>query len=175
MDERELQLGFLVDVDDEEDDSQEEVNEINLYVYDQSNFLELLKHRVNRYILEDYLTQFPIEDSAIWEKAFQTMIRTYSLNNLKTYQTEIKISNFEKHVIDLIRDVKIKIQDDIADKKLNADITLGDMDEFTQSNGYHLFFKWSIRFLDKFSFKRFMKKVFEESKLPYVGVEDLDN
>lgn len=167
-------LGYVVDEDDAENESQEELNAINLYVYDQHNFLELLKYRLSRYVVNDYLEEFDEEDVSIWERMLRVLVRHYSLNNLKMYQTEIKISNFQGHISELIKDLKIKIHDDINEGKIKRDMTLEQMDNFLQNNEYHLFLKWSIRYLDKFSFKRFMKKIFEENKLPYANVEDLE-
>jgi hypothetical protein len=166
-------LGYTVDDEEGDYDTQEEVNEINLYLYDQECFLKLLNYRVSRYALEEYLDQFSDEDSAVWDRAFYIMIKNYSLNTLKTYQTEIKISNFEKHVKDLVRDIKIKLQDDITENKININFNIEELDKYLKDNDYHLFIRWSIRFLDIFSYKRFMKKIFEENMSVLHNSEDI--
>lgn len=169
----ERHLGYLVDDEDGEYDSQEEMNVLNLYLYDQDCFLNLLKHHISRYTLDEYIGQFPEENKELWEKAFQVIIKEYSLNNLKTYQTEVKIANFEKHVIDLIQDIKVRMQDDILEKRINQEFTIDELDVYLRENKYHLLLKWSIKFLDIFSYKRFIKKIFEESASAFHNSEDL--
>ncbi len=158
-------LGRMTDPKAYPGDSQEDLNISLLMAHDQNLLLKYVKKRIGRFTLEDLLYDLEECSDEFWEEVLIKIIKYYNLANLEMYLSDVKMANFSKHVIDLYRDLKITLIDDIVEQKIKRGIS---RDEFEEkiSKYTSLLLRWSIKFITKEDYEKFISRVFLESVSP---------
>ena len=158
-------LGKLTDPKTYPGDSQEDLNLDLMLSHDQNLLLKFIKYRVGRYTIEDLLNDLRESDDRFWERVLKAIILNYHLINLEMFITDTVTENFAKHIIDLYRDLKITMIDDILEQKITVNMTREELENVI--NTYQsILLKWSIRFITREDFEKFMMKIFQEYKSP---------
>jgi len=144
------------------DDEQIEWNAEALFLFDQKQLLKCLKSKeVSRYTVEYFLDVLSDSDISFWENVLYTMIQAYGLNYLMLYlQSDTKGSDFVDNVIELVRDLKVRLVDlkelGIIDEDVSRDI----LEKISDDNFKSKYTKEAIKFMTIKSFNRFKKMVF---------------
>lgn len=155
-------LGRVVDEIDGELDQVDQDRQ-NLYDYDMMVFLNSLDSKMSEAYVNDYLEQFKEEGEAFWENVLKKIIKIYHLNNLKFYVTEVKIDGFNDYVSELVYDLKVRLPRMIEDCKISRDIIRDDFETYLVSELYSKLLIWSVKFIDRESYKRFTNQIFGEA------------
>ena len=171
-------FGLTVDENDDEEVSHDEIGKLMLDTHEQNQFLKLLDKRVTPSLVKYYLKELDKEDEddeTFWEKIFRRLVNTFALFNLRLFLTETRITSFEKHVKDLVKDLKINIPQDIVERKITKEISRDDLEDLLIADKkYGTLLKWSIKFIDQESYKRFIMQIIKISKMEFYSEEEYD-
>jgi len=160
-------LGKLAD-DIDGEDTQEEVNEESLFLYNQNDLLKSISEKISRYELVYLLNQVKISYNEYWLDVLKEIINVYDLNSLKHYLTDnIDIPNFNMEIKRLLLFLKLKInyksfkgmstyEKYIAE---NRQVIEKKLMEFNPP----LLMKLAIDYIDNESLGRFLSKIAEIS------------
>lgn len=154
-------LGKLTDSKTYPGDSQEDLNLDLMLTHDQHLLIQYIQKHIGRYTLEDLLNDLRESDDVFWDKVLRRIISVYSLENLDLYVTDTPITNFSQYIIDLLIDLKITLLDDILEGKIKKDITREEL-ETVIKDYKSVLLRWSIRFIVKDDYKKFLNQVFKE-------------
>lgn len=100
-------------------ETQEEVNEISMYLHDQREFLDQIQIRISKYLIDFYMKEFSYRDLEYWLVVLQEIIRVYSLNSLKSFLVEgFRTSQMGIDIKNLLWFLKTKLIDGLVDKKI---------------------------------------------------------
>ena len=147
-------FGLTVDEDEDTGISQEDLGEIMIATHEQNMLLRLLDKRVTPSLVKYYLNEIDNENEMFWEKVLRRLVNVFFLFNLRLFLTETRISSFEKHVIDFVKDLKINIPQDIIERKITTGTTRDELEDLLMSDKkYGTFLKWSIKFVDRESYR----------------------
>lgn len=131
MDESRI-LGRMADLDFFDDQTQEEVNEQSLFEYDQATLLAKVSDPdLSKYELEFLIESIDGSSNEVWNYIFTEIIKTFNLNTLKMFMSEILEVNNDK-IIELLRFLKVGLKEIMVDKKLtfsNRDILVKELGE----------------------------------------------
>ena len=121
-------LGFLADEIDNSSETQDEVNERNLNLYDQEVLSTSINKRLSKFSLDFLLEKLKGSNDEFWQLIFNGLIKIYSLNALKvfipsSYANPDKRSK-EAIVISLIKFIKLDLIEKINESVLKSDIDL---------------------------------------------------
>jgi len=166
-------FGLTIDENDDTGISQEDLSEVILASYERNQLLRLCDKRVTPSLVKYYINEIDNEDEIFWEKMLRRLVNVYFLFNLRLFLTEIRISSFEEHVIDFVKDIKINIPQDIVERKITKDTTRDELEDLLMGDKkYKTFLKWSIKFIDRESYERFLKQIIKISKMTFYSEED---
>lgn len=160
-------LGYLTD-EEGDDETQEEVNERTLNLYDQSQLIDSIGRRVSRFELRLLMENLKFSNDEFWVLLLKVIIKEYSLNPLKLYLAEgFSGFNRAREVKKLLVFIKIILIEKIIDSGLNPDITRGEFETFIESLNPPELMRVSIRLIDSNSLKSFIRALIIESKSDY--------
>jgi hypothetical protein len=155
-------LSLTVDEDDDTGTTQEQINDLSLYLHDQNIFLEGVGRRVTSSFINHYMKLVPEDDEMFWEKVLRRMVKVYSLHNLKMYLTDVKITNMCMYTMELVRDMKIRIPEAILFKDITKNMEREELEKYLKTKNFGSFLKWCIVFIGRDSYAAFMEKLFQE-------------
>lgn len=157
-----IYISRLVDEEEFPDMSQEELNAENLFLHDCGEFYKALNNRMYEGTFKYYADALYNADTGFWEKVLIRMIKRYSLNTLlPELATVDKDDKFRDNVLDLVRDIKIKVIDYIIMNKINKSTTKESMLEIMENNIGIFFENFLKNTTDKY-YNILLKQIFSE-------------
>lgn len=165
-----LSLGFLAD---EEDDSetQSEVSERNLDLYNQEALAKAIDKRVSKFSLDFLLEKLKGSNEEFWSLIFNRLIKFYSLNALKVFIPSVYANpdkrSKEAVVISLIKFIKLDLIGKIEEGTLKDDIDRIGLEKLFEEMKAPINMIWFIKLTDNESLEIFISKIFNESKMEY--------
>ena len=166
-----LSLGFLADEIDNSSETQSEVSERNLYLYNQESLAKAVDKRVSKFSLDFLLEKLIGSNDEFWSLIFNRLIKVYSLNALKvfipsSYENPDKRSK-EEVVISLIKFIKLNLISKIEDGSINSNISRDEIERLFDEMKAPIDMIWFIKLTDNESLDAFISQIFKESKMEY--------
>lgn len=160
-------LGYLPD-EEESEETQEEVNERSLKLYNQSQLIDGISKRISRFELRLLLENLKNSNDEFWILLLKVIIKEYSLNPLKLYLAE-GFSGFNRirEIKKLLIFIKILLIEKIIDKELKQDIFRSEFETFINSLDPPELMRVSIKLIDTESLEFFIRHIILESKSDY--------
>lgn len=160
-------LGYLSD-EEEAEETQEEVNERSLHLYDQSQLIDGIGKRMSRSELRLLMERLKNSNDEFWTLLLKIIIKEYSLNPLKLYIAEgFSGMNRIREIKRLVIFIKIILIERVIDKGVDININRGEFEDFISDLKPPELMRLSIKLIDRESFGLFIKKIFSESKEDY--------
>jgi len=160
-------LGYLPD-EEEAEETQEEVNERSINLYNQSQLIDGISKRLSRFELRLLMENLKNSNDEFWTLLLKIIIKEYSLNPLKLYLAE-GFSGFNRirEVKKLLIFIKIILIEKIIEKGLNIDVARGEFETFIQDLDPSELMGVSIKLIDTESLRFFIRAIIAESKSDY--------
>jgi len=162
-------LGAMTD-ELESEETQEEINEISLYLHDQREFLDQIEVRISKYLIDFYMKEFSYRDLEYWLVVLQEIIRVYSLNGLKPFLAEgFRTTQIAVDIRNIVWFLKVKLIDALVDKKImftietSRDDLLSKMKEFDAPS----LLIYAVNLSDDESLTSFKRAIIKESKMDF--------
>lgn len=157
-----LLLGREVDPSSHPETTQEDLNAESLMLYDQELLIRYVGKHVGMMALKEQIESLEECDEEFWFRVFKKIIRTYSLNPLKNDLASVSDLDMKSNTIGILKDIKIRLLDDILEDKIKKDITREELEKYVIDNDYTKKFQWVIKYIDLESYEKFIKKIFKE-------------
>jgi len=161
-----LILGRMVDPTEYPGDSQEDLNEELLMFFDQVMLLKYVSKRVGSIGFLELIDSLRECDYEFWYRAYIQLIKVYSLNPLKTDIANCAALGLIEDTINILTDIKVKLINDILEGRVNKEVTRDEFEIFLRDNNYCYKLQWVIKYIDKESFAKFVKRIFYEFYSP---------
>lgn len=160
-------LGFMTD-EEEAEETQEEVNERSLNLYDQRKLIEGVSHRMSRSELRLLMERLKFSNDEFWTLLLKIIIKEYALNPLKLYLAEgFSGINRIREVKRLLIFIKIILIEKIINIGMDINIGRGEIEEYLKELNPPELMRVSMKLIDNESLGFFIKKIIEESKSDY--------
>lgn len=155
-------LGNLVDLIDSEED-QSILNIDLLYDHDRVQLINSCKYRINTSYLNFLIESCDLNDIEYWKIVLSEYINEYNLNPAKLYiDNNIDNKNLTSQIIEFIIYLKIRFVSLIEKRKIDKNITRDNLENYLRITEAPDIFIYSIQYIDKDSYKKFIKRIFDE-------------
>jgi hypothetical protein len=151
-------------------ETQEEVNEISMYMHDQREFLDQLGVRISKYLVDFYMKEFSYKDLEYWLVVLQEIIRVYSLNGLKPFLAEgFRTSQMGIDIRNIVWFLKTKLIDGLVDKKIMITVETSRDDLLSKIKELDAppLLTYAIDLSDDESLVSFKRAIIKESKMDF--------
>ena len=151
------------------DETTDDVNDRIIHMHNQRQLLDSIKKKVSKYELKFLLKELGDENEEFWHLVLITLIKTYSLNNLKSYLADgFDNMDLKKEVRNLFIFIKFKMIRLIENKKIFKEMNRDELESSFDNIVIPKLMKDVLLFLDNDSLDLFLNNIVEEEKSDYI-------
>lgn len=164
-------LGRVADFEDNEI-PQDIISGESLFIHNQNELLKSIKRRISKYELDYLMDQVKTSNNDFWREVIKRVSGYYTLNSLRSFLTpSFTKLDFAKETIKLLYFLKVRLPEVLFDNNIDYDFfsEANDFEKFLEEKKINIvpFFKFVLKYIDRDSFREFIRTIISESKTPY--------
>lgn len=160
-------LGHVIDLEESEED-QYDLNEELLFESDRIDLLNSISMRISESLLKFYIDKLDLNDIEYFNILLNRLAKVYKLNYLKLYKYNInQKSEYIQNILATLIFIKIRLISLIENNQIEKSVTMEEFEKLLNIQKAPQLLIDSIKFIDIYSYEKFIKRIFNEVKFDF--------